>query len=262
MLEKIPELLRMTWPELAKVLIGAFLVGFMALGWVRQMKKHAAAKVKAAREQTRAELEAQKAEMHARLADAERQHAEKTAELHKMVSDLRQWEHAVKVERDKVAGELEGLRTRLAALQSFDGKLWERDLLKDPPPFVPAGQRRTRFIAVGNLKGGVGKTTVAANVGMLLARRGKNVLLVDLDFQGSLTRLCVPQDQFRELVRRKETVSALFHCNAASIPETLTRVILRRRRAPASRRWGGSCNQRRVGRVLRWEVTFQPVGAS
>lgn len=42
----------------------------------------------------------------------------------------------------------------------------------------------TRTIAVGNYKGGVGKTTVTANVAALLARDGHRVLVVDLDDQG------------------------------------------------------------------------------
>lgn len=41
-----------------------------------------------------------------------------------------------------------------------------------------------KVIAVGNFKGGVGKTTVSANLAFALKERGHSVLLVDFDSQG------------------------------------------------------------------------------
>jgi chromosome partitioning protein len=50
--------------------------------------------------------------------------------------------------------------------------------------YNPPGMRR---IALINQKGGVGKTTVTANLGAALARAGKRVVVVDLDPQANLT---------------------------------------------------------------------------
>lgn len=44
-----------------------------------------------------------------------------------------------------------------------------------------------KIISFANHKGGVGKTTTTASVGTVLAKQGKNVLLIDLDAQANLT---------------------------------------------------------------------------
>lgn len=69
-----------------------------------------------------------------------------------------------------------------------------------------------QIISVINYKGGVGKTTITANLAAELAFRGKSVLAIDLDPQASLTFSFFTVDEWRanyesskdhqELVRR------------------------------------------------------------
>ena len=72
----------------------------------------------------------------------------------------------------------------------------EADVALPEAPAVPApGQRARRIVAFGGGKGGIGKSLVAANVGIALARAGHQVLLVDGDLGGANLHTClgVPQ---------------------------------------------------------------------
>jgi chromosome partitioning protein len=63
----------------------------------------------------------------------------------------------------------------------------------DQPPDYWRDVANSRTLAIANLKGGVGKTTLAANIGAYLAKEWqKRVLLIDLDFQGSLSSMAFP----------------------------------------------------------------------
>jgi chromosome partitioning protein len=59
---------------------------------------------------------------------------------------------------------------------------------KEYRPYRPAGQP-AKIAAVANFKGGVGKTSTAAHLGMSAALDGYKVLVIDLDSQGSMTSI-------------------------------------------------------------------------
>ncbi len=69
------------------------------------------------------------------------------------------------------------------------------------------------LIAVGNQKGGVGKTTVCVHVAAALGLRGYRCLVIDLDPAAGATRhLGVPENSFAgslELITTDETIDAL-----------------------------------------------------
>lgn len=87
-------------------------------------------------------------------------------------------------------------------------ELWAR------PPFIRPSGYDDRLSAskpvmmIGNLKGGVGKTTLAANLAAHYHSRDERVLLIDLDYQSSLTAMTTQPSagavaQVRSLFMRK-----------------------------------------------------------
>lgn len=86
-------------------------------------------------------------------------------------------------------------------------------------------------IAVSNLKGGVGKTTVAVGLAEALADAGERVLLVDLDPQGTASRwLGVPSDG-------RALLDALADEDGASVRELVTPTAVDRLDVIPSGQW-------------------------
>jgi chromosome partitioning protein len=73
-----------------------------------------------------------------------------------------------------------------------------------------AGGERVKVVAIINHKGGVGKTTLTANLGAGLAARGQKVLLVDLDAQASLTVSFFTQSEWTEGLLPSRTIKHWF----------------------------------------------------
>lgn len=80
--------------------------------------------------------------------------------------------------------------------------------------------KNSTIIAVANQKGGVGKTTTVLNIGAGLSKKGKTVLLVDLDPQNHLSRYCGYSADGRP------TISELIHQEVSRIePDGIEKFI-------------------------------------
>jgi cellulose biosynthesis protein BcsQ len=102
--------------------------------------------------------------------------------------------------RDRIEAEEQGrlLVEQIQAIQTSDHRIWDREPTLPIPAFRALTRRHMPIVAVLNLKGGVGKTTTTANLGVTLAGLGHRTLLIDADYQGSLSSL-VLDGQFKQV---------------------------------------------------------------
>lgn len=76
-------------------------------------------------------------------------------------------------------------------------------------------KKDTQIIAFANNKGGVGKTTSVAAIGVLLARKGYRTLMVDLDSQCSLTECFLPAGM------KTENIYTLLTSTLGNLPDAI-----------------------------------------
>lgn len=97
----------------------------------------------------------------------------------------------------QTGGHLANLQKKFASLE--DTVRDPRDFwIRPPDPATLAGQQAALqtsmpIICVVNFKGGVGKTTICANLAAHFAQAGKRVLMIDCDYQGSLSDTALSQ---------------------------------------------------------------------
>ena len=117
--------------------------------------------------------------LHARLATAEADRAAAEAEA-----------NAARDERNEAVGVLGDL------VEMVDGRsaVWTRQPFAPPADFNRRMADSIPVMALANLKGGVGKTTLAANLAAYFDAAGERVLLIDLDHQGSLSAMALGGD--------------------------------------------------------------------
>ncbi len=135
-----------------------------------------------------------------------------TAKCEQQVIAMGDLESKLKVERKGRRDKAE-LATKyseqLDTIMKSDGRIWLKPT-KNIPAFMPLHKRRTAIISLANLKGGVGKTTITANLGAAFAAQGLRVLLIDLDHQSSLTNRCITYDEKEDLKRSTRYNDDLF----------------------------------------------------
>jgi cellulose biosynthesis protein BcsQ len=116
----------------------------------------------------------------------------------------------LKVELSDYDRKLRATASRVRRALKLEGLIWEEKVPSNAPRFRAPQLRKAPFVSVLNLKGGVGKTTITANLGASLAHLGYRVLLVDLDLQGSLTSLFLPDEEQLRLYQRGNLLQNYF----------------------------------------------------
>jgi chromosome partitioning protein len=137
-------------------------------------------------------------------ADENDRQARQIDRLNEQVKELR--EQVASLDQDlkahanpDAARTIEELRYQLARLDELrasitadDQSLWQLRQAQPPADFAARmANSKTQVVTVINYKGGVGKTTIVTGLAAYLANRGKRVLVIDFDYQGSLTRTLV-----------------------------------------------------------------------
>jgi chromosome partitioning protein len=89
------------------------------------------------------------------------------------------------------------------------------------------GEMTMKVVSIINYKGGVGKTSLTANVAAELAWRGKRVLMVDMDAQASLTFSFVSPDAWEKNFAESKTIKSWFQSYDTGHPIRLDSLIHR-----------------------------------
>jgi len=80
-------------------------------------------------------------------------------------------------------------------------------------------------VSVINYKGGVGKTSLTANLAAELAYRGKKILLLDMDAQASLTFSMIAPDEWRDQYASSQTIKSWFDSFEQGSPISLKSIV-------------------------------------
>ncbi len=100
-----------------------------------------------------------------------------------------------------------------------------------------------KTVAVINYKGGVGKTTLTANLAAELAFRGYRILMIDLDPQASLTFSFVRPDDWQKNLAPAGTIKSWYDSFSQGKPLRLSSLVVGPKNVSSHLRWAGSKGQ-------------------
>jgi cellulose biosynthesis protein BcsQ len=98
---------------------------------------------------------------------------------------------------DRAEAEAAWANEQINQVLKQDERVWERPVTSTA--FQPLSIRHVPIIAVLNLKGGVGKTTITANLAGVMAKQGKPVMVIDADYQRNLSLLLLSDNDRKML---------------------------------------------------------------
>lgn len=131
------------------------------------------------------------------VAEMQRQHEEclsqEQAKIAQLTEELEQAAEQGALSQRAIAS----IRNRYK--RAVTDRIWLTQPVGRQPEFYDLGEFKTPVISFFNLKGGVGKTTLCANLAATYWSRGERILLIDLDYQASLTCHCLTPQQIEEL---------------------------------------------------------------
>src|SRR5437762_5428679 len=96
---------------------------------------------------------------------------------------------------------------------------------RNKPQATPSSESGMHIVSVINYKGGVGKTSLTANLAGELAFRGKKVLLLDLDAQASLTFSMISPDEWHNQYATSKTIKSWFDSFEHGKPLSLKSIV-------------------------------------
>lgn len=151
----------------------------------------------------RAKVQREEAVKQAKVLEAERDELRKTLEGRDAEIE------GLQATAETHQGDHAAAQRRIARALKKDGQTWTERVLANAPDFkrLDLDERRTPIVSVLNLKGGVGKTTVTANLAAALDSLGWRVLVLDLDLQGSLSNLFVSDFELAEFAKNRQLLN-------------------------------------------------------